>query len=47
MDSSNNIVDSDIIDLSRIIRMLNNSMHIENKEEEEPPQRKRKSKQIL
>jgi hypothetical protein len=37
MDSSNNIVDSDIIDLSRIIRMLNNSLHIENKEEE-PPQ---------
>ena len=37
VDSSNNIVvDSDIIDLSRIIRMLNNSMHIENKEEEEP-----------
>ena len=36
MDSSNNIVvDSDTIDLSRIIRMLNNSMHIENKEEEE------------
>ena len=35
VDSSNNIViDSDIIDLSRIIRMLNNSMHIENKEEE-------------
>ena len=38
MDSSNNIVDSDIIDLSGIIRMLNNSLHIENKEEEEPPQ---------
>ena len=37
VDSSNNIViDSDIIDLSRIIRMLNNSLHIENKEEEEP-----------
>jgi len=39
MDSSNNIVvDSDTIDLSRIIRMLNNSLHIENKEEEEEPE---------
>ena len=35
-DSSNNIVDSDITDLSRIIRMLNNSIHIENDEEPRP-----------